>query len=301
MPASVPSSLNGWWCPQNQEYGFVGFSYAIDACQDIATLKREFKDIRYNFNGRYVRLYGACDRSNFYDDVVNAAWEAGLGVHALIWFGFDGGNAWQARKDHLVSTLYNNPKAKFVTRVIQFGSEPLFDYAMEANALASQVWALKSKIAPLGIAVTISELAYGFQERGGAPEVMKAIDVIDGHMLPFFSYQASTASNSWPLIQNDLNWFIAHGQGKKIYLTENGWPSQQTAVLRPNNPHAVANTANEQAYFNLLDSKCSYFKSVPGGGVGWFAHLYSDRQQLGYGIYNGNGQLKFPFKPRTSC
>ncbi len=33
MPATVPSSPNGWWCPQNQEYGFVGFSYAIDACK----------------------------------------------------------------------------------------------------------------------------------------------------------------------------------------------------------------------------------------------------------------------------
>ncbi len=79
--------------------------------------------------------------------------------YVLLQFGFDSSNAWQARKDHLVSTLYNNPKAKFVTRVIQFGSEPLLDNAMEANALASQIWALKSKIAPLGIAVTISEMA----------------------------------------------------------------------------------------------------------------------------------------------
>lgn len=28
-------------------------------------LKQEFTDIRNNFNGRYVRLYGACDNPGF--------------------------------------------------------------------------------------------------------------------------------------------------------------------------------------------------------------------------------------------
>ena len=28
-------------------------------------LHREFADIRYHFNSRYVRLYGACDRADF--------------------------------------------------------------------------------------------------------------------------------------------------------------------------------------------------------------------------------------------
>lgn len=56
-----------------------------------------------------------------------------------------------------------------------------------------------------------------------------------------------------------------------------------------------------QDYFALLDEKCEYLKEVVGGGVGWFAHIYSDEQEPGYGIYNDYGELKFNFNPRTCC
>ena len=90
MPDSVPSSLDGWWTDYKAEVGFLGFSYAVSGCasphvfllfvirkfdplllplqflgQSAGTLKSEFKDIRNRFNGRYVRLYGACDRNGF--------------------------------------------------------------------------------------------------------------------------------------------------------------------------------------------------------------------------------------------
>lgn len=51
----------------------------------------------------------------------------------------------------------------------------------------------------------------------------------------------------------------------------------------------------------MLDSHCEDLKALPCGGVGWFAHIYSDAQEPGYGIYDTNGKLKFNFKPRTSC
>ena len=56
-----------------------------------------------------------------------------------------------------------------------------------------------------------------------------------------------------------------------------------------------------QDYYTLLNEKCPYFKDVPGGGVGWFAHIYSDYQEPGYGIYDNDEVLKFPFSPKTSC
>ena len=51
----------------------------------------------------------------------------------------------------------------------------------------------------------------------------------------------------------------------------------------------------------MLDQHCEDFKGVPGGGVGWFAHIYSDEQEPGYGIYNSAGKKKFAFAPRTKC
>ncbi|KAF8622756.1 hypothetical protein AX15_006846 [Amanita polypyramis BW_CC] len=303
MPLVMPSDdeLEGWWCSTTTEYAFLGFSYEVSACQGLDQLTREFKDMRNHFNSRYVRLYGACDREGFYNDIVEAAYEAGIGVHALIWFGYDGGNAWKRRRDTLLGTLHTNPKAKLVTRVVQFGSEPLFDNVISPEELTGQVDAAKGNLSSLGIPVTVSELAYGYQERGGAQDVLDALDLINIHMLPFFSAQASIANRSWPLVLKDLQWFIDHGNGKKMFFDENGWPSATSAGVQPNSANAVANVQNEHDYFALLDGHCEDLKQVVGGGVGWFAHIYSDNQEPGYGIYDYSGQLKFSFKPRISC
>lgn len=36
MPDSVPSSVDGWWSDYKSEIGFLGFSYAVDACTFLA-------------------------------------------------------------------------------------------------------------------------------------------------------------------------------------------------------------------------------------------------------------------------
>ena len=59
--------------------------------------------------------------------------------------------------------LHSNPKAKFVTRVVQFGSEPLYDNAINPKDLAAQVRAAKADLASLQIPVTVSDMAYGWQ------------------------------------------------------------------------------------------------------------------------------------------
>ncbi|KIJ19026.1 glycoside hydrolase family 17 protein [Paxillus involutus ATCC 200175] len=294
MPSSVPDSLDNWWCPMDIEYGFVGFSYEITTCQSLTQLKQDFADIRNTFSGRYVRLYGFCDNSGFYDDIVDAAWDNGLGVHALIWFGFTGGDQWETRRDSLITSLTTNSKAKFVTG-------PLYDNVLTHSELASQVTALKSNLTGVQIPVTVSELAYGYQERGGAQDVLDAIDFINIHMLPFFSALATTGAAAWPLVQIDMDWFIQNGGGKKMYFDENGWPSVTSSSVQPNSPAAQASVSSEQEYYQMLDSHCEDLKVAPGGGIGWFAHIYSDTQEIGYGIYNTNGKTKFNFRPRTSC
>lgn len=75
---------------------------------------------------------------------------------------------------------------------MQFGSEPLYDWALDPTQLAEQVIAAKAQLASLEIPVTISEMAYGFQEHNGATDVLAAIDVVDAHILPFFASDAST-------------------------------------------------------------------------------------------------------------
>ncbi|TFK54074.1 hypothetical protein OE88DRAFT_1624393 [Heliocybe sulcata] len=302
MPSAPPEDNTQWWCDPTTEYAFMGFSYEITDCQSLQQLIEEFRDIRYHFNSRYIRLYGFCDNEGYYDDVVSAAWENSLGVHALIWFGFDGSDIWMTRRDTLFAALHSNPLAKFVTRGVQFGSEPLYDNVLPPDQLTEQVILAKQNLSSLNIPVTVSELAYGYQERGGGQDVLDAIDYINIHMLPFFSANATTANNAWPLVLTDLDWFVEHGDGKKMYFDENGWLSSATLPSQqPTSPYAVANVQNEYDYYVLLDEHCEYLKAVEGGGIGWFAHIYSDYMEPGYGIYNSSMQQKFPFHPRTEC
>ena len=134
-------------------------------------------------------------------------------------FGFTGGDEWETRRDALVNTLTTNPTAMFVTRGVQFGSEPLYDNVLPHAELASQVTSLEAQLAGVQIPVTVSELAYGYQERG-AQDVLNAIDYINIHMLPFFSPNATTGAQAWPLDVTDMDWFIQNGNGKKMYFDE---------------------------------------------------------------------------------
>lgn len=116
-------------------------------------------------------------------------------------FDFDIDDAWEARRDNLFADLHSKPKARFVTRVVQFGSEPLFDGVIKHDALAHQVKLAQKSLSSLGIPVTVSEMRYGYEERGGAQDVLDAIDSINIHMLPFFSKEAATCmfrTGCWP-------------------------------------------------------------------------------------------------------
>lgn len=105
---------------------------------------------------------------------------------------------------------------------------------------------LTGKIFPLH-APAVTVLHSRYQERGGAQDVLDAIDSINIHMLPFFSAEASTglfwipvsearnnansiANNSWHLVLSDLQWFIDHGKGKKMYFDE-VWSSKRDVIF----------------------------------------------------------------------
>ena len=64
----------------------MGFSWAINGCPGKSDIESNFKQMK-QFGARYVRLYGACDRGSFNDDLVDAAYSTGMGVYYLVWFG----------------------------------------------------------------------------------------------------------------------------------------------------------------------------------------------------------------------
>ncbi|KAH6909233.1 hypothetical protein BKA70DRAFT_1222110 [Coprinopsis sp. MPI-PUGE-AT-0042] len=152
MPEGAPSSssIDSWWCDPNTEYGFLGISYSVSSCLVDAT------------SGS---MGLAIDR--------DSTWEAKLGVHALIWFGFEGGNAWMSRRDTLFDTLRFNPKARFVTRATQFGSEPLFDSAIMPRGWRTRPVVSKPKSRKEKLMIdTAADLGWFSDRTGGKKKVI---------------------------------------------------------------------------------------------------------------------------------
>ncbi|KAL9935568.1 hypothetical protein V8E36_005916 [Tilletia maclaganii] len=308
MPNYVPSTdaLDGWWCDMRDEYAFMGFSYDLSSCPSLRKLRNDFGRMRYQFHARYVRLYSACDRPGLNDDLVTAAWENGLGLHLLIWFGFDGGNEWHHRKRDILRTIKNNPRAPFVVRAVVVGSEPLFDSVMPPGQLAAQIMDVKQKLSAYtgkglrGMQVTLSDMPYAFQSNGNAPSVFRAMDIIEGNILPFFDQHATTGGQAWPFVSSAYTYFQQQARGKKVLYTQIGWPSD-ASVWKPNSPRAVASVKSERAFYNLMERNCEWFKAGAKGGIGWFAHIWDDNGLPGWGILDYSDNLKFDFAPRTSC
>lgn len=120
--------------------------------------------------------------------------------------------------------------------------------------------------------------ALSFQERGGAQDVLDAIDSINIHMLPFFAQTASTGEcalahqlynateqfsseeslaigfNRPPILHWSRKWqknVFWRGRFHFVrptdhwQLSKNGWPSVTSEGVQPNSPDAVADVQNE--------------------------------------------------------
>lgn len=53
---ATAASLKNWWCSQNDEYAFLGFSYSLSSCPSLAQLNTDFRNQRQTYNARAFRL-----------------------------------------------------------------------------------------------------------------------------------------------------------------------------------------------------------------------------------------------------
>ncbi|KNE97642.1 hypothetical protein PSTG_09048 [Puccinia striiformis f. sp. tritici PST-78] len=295
---SLTQASRDWWCPQQKEFSWLGFSYDVSDCPSRDEMTSTFGWMRRAKRARYVRLYGGCDNANFDNDVIEAAAQsAGVGIYALIWFGFDNDDKWKGRKERLLQAIKDNPKAPYVIRAVTCGSEPLFDQVLPVEGLVAQIQDLKQQLSPFGIQVTLSEMPAGYQAHNDTPEIFEAVDFVSLHSFGFFEQNATTADNAQISIRRDVRYGLEHGRGKKVVITQTGWPSN-TDVWKANSPNAIASIEQETLYFQMLDRQCRFFKT---NRISWFSHVYNDATLPGWGIMYGNGTEKINFNPRIYC
>jgi exo-beta-1,3-glucanase (GH17 family) len=271
--------------------------------------------MRQEFHSRYVRLYGACDSGSFNDDLIESAWEAGVGIYPLIWFGFNSDNKWKSRKQKLLQAIKNNPKAPYVVRGVVMGSEPLFDGVLPVDQLVGEMDGIKQELKQFtdqkthggsAMHVTSSDMSYSYQKFDSKSKILQTATVLQANVLPFFSQSAKFGNSADAMkgIKDTYTYLRNHSGGKKkIIFAQTGWPST-SEVWKGNSKDAVASVASEEAYFKMLDKAACEDPTLskgPQGGLGWFAHIWSDSGLPGWGVVDSNGKRKFDFKPRTSC
>lgn len=292
--AFLTEATRNWWCPLKEEYSWLGYSYDVTDCPSRGQMTNTFISMRRSKKARYVRLYSNCDKEGFNNDVIEAAAAAGVGIYALIWFGFDNDDKWKGRKARLLQAIKGNPKAPYVIRAVTCGSEPLFDQVLPVEDLVAQIQDLKKQLHPFGIQVTLSELPAGYQAQNDTPEIFKEVDFVSLHSFGFFEANATTADRASVSIERDVKYGMDHGRGKKVVITQTGWPSN-TDVWKS---EAVANLEQETLYFEMLDQHCGFFKE---NRISWFSHIYDDESLPGWGIMYANGTEKIRFNPRITC
>jgi len=281
-------------------YAFSGFVYNIDGCVDTATVHTAMKDMFVTYKARVFITFGGCDQANYFSDLIGYAGSVGIKIIPLVWFGYDGGTQWKTRADVITKAVIANPAPVYG---VAYGDEPLYDWAAgDPQDLANAINSMKSqfKSAGLNIPVSISEMAYGYQQAmPGAQAVIDAVDMAMINTFPYFAQDAHEggSSYSWNDFVNDINYFLQHFNGKPLLVTQTGWPSNED-VWPPNSPDAVVSIQSEKDYFDLLDKNCSYFKSL---NMGWMARAYDDNGLPGWGVLDYNEKPKFTFAPKLSC
>lgn len=198
-----------------------------------------------------------------------------------------------------ISIIKTNQKAAYVIRNIAVGTEPLFDSVMTPAQLAKQINTLKSALSSYGVQVTLADVSpglvthsrrrradvdvpqmpYSFQQNANAPEVFAAVDTVSLNVAPFFNNDATTAAASWHSVAWNVGYGKQYGLGKTVTVVQTGWPSN-TQVWPANSPNAVASVQQEQAYYDMLNGQCNWFKAQ---NVGWFSHSASRPFRLASG------------------
>jgi len=274
-------------------HAFAGFVYAVSPCPSKSKAASDFSAMK-KMGARTVITFDVCqgqDQATFYGNMIAAAQQAGMMIIPLI---PTLSTNIQNEQDGVVAAIKANPGPVLA---VALGDEPVYDNDFgSVGNLISHINSIKSALSSHGIPVSISDMAFGWQQAGGqVSQLAAAVDVFMVNNFPYFAGGAGNGDNAWNNFKSDMSFFQGIAKGKPIIVTQTGWPSDQREF--PSNG-ATASVANEHKFYSLLDSHCSdFFKA---NNIAWMWRGYDD-SIAGWGILDANGNQKFAATARSSC
>lgn len=164
------------------------------------------------------------------------------------------------------------------------GNEVLYRGDLTEDELLEYIARVKEALP--GIPVGYVDAYYEFTIK---PRVAEACDIILANCYPY--WEGSNIDYSLIHMKQMYYQAMAAGRGKKVIITETGWPSQGTGLdaAQPSKENAIRYFLNAQQWSHQENIEMFYFSSFdeawkvgPEGDVG--AH---------WGLWDKNGMLKF--------
>jgi exo-beta-1,3-glucanase (GH17 family) len=273
-------------------HAFAGFVYAVSSCPSKSKAASDFANMK-KMGARTAITFDICqgqDQQTFYGNMIAAAQQAGIMIIPLI-------PTLSTNIDGNMNAIVNAVKANpGPVLAVALGDEPLFDNDFgNVGNVVSHINTIKSSLSSHGIPVSISDMAYGWQQAGDISSLANAVDFFMMNNFPYFAGNAGNGDNAWGAFKNDISYFQKISQGKPLLVTQTGWPSNKNEFPSQS---ATASVAMEQKFFQLLNSHCAdFFKP---NNIGWMWRSYDD-SITGWGVLDGSGNQKFALNAVTSC
>lgn len=168
--------------------------------------------------------------------------------------------------------------------IVAVGNEVLYREDLTEEELLKYIYRVKKELP--GISVAYVDAYYEFANR---PKITEACDVILANCYPF--WEGCNLENSYLYMKDMYNRALRAGGGKKVIISETGWPNVGEAFhgAEPSNENAMKYFIQAQNWSKEEDIEIFYFSSFDEE---WKT---SDEGDVGayWGIWDKNEKLKY--------
>ena len=168
--------------------------------------------------------------------------------------------------------------------IVAVGNEVLYREDLSEQELLNYIYRVKKELP--GIPVAYVDAYYEFANR---PKITEACDVILANCYPF--WEGCSLENSYLYMKDMFNRALRAGAGKKVIISETGWPNVGEAFhgAEPSNANAMKYFIQAQNWSKEEGIEIFYFSSFDED---WKT---SDEGDVGayWGIWDKNEKLKY--------
>ncbi len=225
----------------------------------------------------WIRSFSCTDGNEF---IPKIAREYNLKTLVGAWLGDD-----PEVNEREVEGLIQLAKEGYVD-IAAVGNEVMYRKELTEEELLKFIYRVKEAIPDVPVGYV--DAYYEFSHR---PKITEACDVLLANCYPF--WEGCHLDYSLVYMKQMFQQAVQAGKGKKVIITETGWPSQGTSFKssHPSEENAIKYFINTQSWSQQDDIDIFYFTSFDEswkvgdeGDVGAYWGIWDKQEQLKYGV-----------------